>query len=198
MRDHQQCDLMFPTGVSNEMQDEILVGRIHVRCRFIRQQQSRAVGQGPGHRHALLFSDGQASGPVMATVLQTHSFQQRFGKRPIRPAPRKCHSQKHVLQRRQSGQQIERLENETDLFCTKSIPHDFRQAGNVRSADDHASGMGRENSRHHVQKRGFSAATGSHQGGLFPLAQFVPFNVQHRKDRAVRIPVCPANILQQQ
>ena len=101
-----------------EERHDLFSGRLIERAgRLIRQQNTWIVDQRPGNRDSLLLPAGQFGGPVVRPVRQSHRRQMMH--RPLPPLA--CshggvgQRQLDILQRGMGREQVEALEDETQL-----------------------------------------------------------------------------------
>src|SRR5574340_1698281 len=93
-----------------------LTGRsgIQVPGRLVTEDALRSAGERTGTGHALLLSTGQLAGTVVESVAEAEPGDDRVEPLPVHLATRDVQRQRDVLQRRQGGHQVERLEHEPD------------------------------------------------------------------------------------
>ena len=56
MGHHQQRNVVIAASVANQVQDQLLVGRVDIRCRFVGKEQDRFVREGACYRNTLLLT----------------------------------------------------------------------------------------------------------------------------------------------
>jgi len=126
VRDEQDATAVVPVQTRQQIEDDITRMRVEVPSRLIREQPFRAVDEGAGDGDPLLLATGQLRRQRVRLIAQSDFFQQF--ERPFLPviidfpSEQRCHD---VLECRQCRDQVELLEDETDvveaevgeLFC---------------------------------------------------------------------------------
>ena len=103
---------------------------VDVRRRFVGQKQFRLISQGSRHGHALLFADRELDGLCEADFPVRHDPTNAVPDRP-HSAGRKRHPQKHIFQRREPRQQVERLKHVANFVGPKPVAPGFRKPRNI-------------------------------------------------------------------
>ena len=68
--------------LGQELHDHLAVPRVQVAGGLVGEQEGRAAGDGPGHRHALLLAAGELGGVVVHAVGHLHPLQRLSRQRP--------------------------------------------------------------------------------------------------------------------
>ena len=102
--------------------------------------------------------------------------------------PREPHRQQHVLQGREAGQQIERLEHVADPLGAEAVALGLGHQRDVPVVDPHLARVGPADAGDDVQQRGLAAAAAADHHHLLAGRHAELGNIQHRQRRAVRLP----------
>src|SRR5881628_1887353 len=103
-------------NVANELHDEPSVRAVEVAGRFVGEHDGRIVRQRARERDALLLASRQLRWIVMRPARQTNFVEQRLRARAGIARARDLHRDSDVLKRGQRGDEMEELEDESDLF----------------------------------------------------------------------------------
>src|SRR6185312_6764602 len=95
-------------------------GRVEVSGRLVREQHRWLRDEGSCQRNALLFSAGKLARIVPRAILQTDPRERVQGAATCVRAPGQLEWEHHVLERGQSGNEVERLEHESDTLRTQA------------------------------------------------------------------------------
>ena len=156
-------------------------GAVQCAGRLVSQQQPGLAHDGTGDGHTLALAAGQLIGPVIQPVGKADGFQRGPGPlltfRLLHAAVQQ--GQRHIIQRRQLGQQMEGLEHEADLL----VP-DLRQLlagafGDLPLPQQIASGGGHIQTADQVHQGGLSASGRPHNGQIIPLGHVQIHVFQH-------------------
>src|SRR6185295_1046057 len=103
--------------LAQEIHHGFAASRVEVSGRLVREQDERLAGDGAGDGDALLLTAGQLAGEVLGAVRHADPLQRRFD---ALLALRRLHAairerQLDVLEYRQVANQVEALEDESDL-----------------------------------------------------------------------------------
>ena len=124
------------------------------------------ITKAPCHRHALLLAAGQLTGQVRLTMLHVH---QRQRGRPAlagfawRDAIQQ-QRQRHVLGRRERGEQVEVLKHKAHAAAADQCPLVVVQLRQVPAFQQDLPAGGLFHARQQVQQRALAGAGGSHDG----------------------------------
>src|SRR5687768_5769914 len=101
----------------DELHHRLAVRRVEVTRRLVGQKEERIAGDGPGNRNALLLTAGELAGVVLHAVRHAHALERLLHALPALGAVHAAVGQRQldVLGNRQVADQVERLENESDL-----------------------------------------------------------------------------------
>ncbi len=116
----------------------------------------------------------------------------------VHPPAGEPHREHHVLQRREAGQQIERLEDVADPLRPKAVALRLGHQRDVPVVDPHLARIGPADAGDDVQQRRLAAAALADQHHLLAGRHAELGNVQHRQRRAVGLPERLLEVLQEQ
>ena len=109
--------VLLAAETHDQVEDQLRVFAVEVARRLVGEQDGRAIGETARDGDALAFSAGELGGKMMQTRFESDRFQQFDG--PVFSfgdgAMRFKHRDLHVLEGGESWEQMEGLENETDL-----------------------------------------------------------------------------------
>ncbi|MCY1444794.1 hypothetical protein D9M71_612800 [compost metagenome] len=130
---------------------------VQVAGRFVGQQQARAAGQGAGDGGALLLAAGQFGGVMLHARAQAHLAQRTFDALLALAGRHAAVAQRHVdvVEQVQVGDQVEALEDETDLLVAQAAAGVVAQLAHVLPIE-HVGAAG----------EGFQQAGDIEEGGL--------------------------------
>ena len=170
MRDEDERE---PVAVQFEQQVHHLAGglRVEVARRLVRPHDLRIACQCAGDRHALLLTAGQFGRAVIQTRAEPDAFQRALRLRAgfLRVDAREEKRQFDVLGRREDGDQVEGLEDESHR--RRAVLRALRVAHlvNVVAADEHGAGVDVVEAGQAVQHRRLARARRPHHGHEFTL-----------------------------
>ncbi|AIB13926.1 hypothetical protein ABAZ39_18485 (plasmid) [Azospirillum argentinense] len=105
--------------IEGDQRGHDVLGRLAVEIagRLIRQQNGGLTDQRPGDRHTLALAARHLVREMVQAVGQTDLFQSGLGTRQRLPPEHSPIQQRHgdVVERRQAGKQVKRLEDEADF-----------------------------------------------------------------------------------
>src|SRR5258705_1242543 len=117
MRGQKQSFAAFLDDILQQFKRALRVGSIQVAGRFVRQNDSRIVGERACDSHTLLFASGEMTAGSSQFVSQANRLQQAgsaFAHLAIGKLPQFAHRNHHVLLRGESLHQKMELKNEAD------------------------------------------------------------------------------------
>ncbi len=121
---HQDDGAAVARELSEERDDLPPAARVEVASRLVGEEDRRVVGERPRDRHSLLLPAREARRAVPLALRLDPDLRQE-GARPLAPpprrAPRQGEGQGDILQRRQRGDEVERLEDEADPLAAEPI-----------------------------------------------------------------------------
>ena len=196
--DEQQGDRLFLAGLPNQVDDALLVCRIDVRGRLIRQEQRGTIRQCSSHRHSLLLPHGHLSGTMMQSIAEPDFFEEHSCPLLIAASTGEGHPELNIFECREAGQQIESLKDVADLRRSITIPSRFRQRCNIHAIQANDSFVGATDARNHMQQGGLTAAASSEQHHLFATAECERGDIENRQTIPIRLKVRFLYILQLQ
>ena len=155
-----------PGGVLQQLQNGLAGPVVQGAGGLVAQQQARVFGQGPGDGHPLLLPAGELRGEVLQPVGQAHLLQHLPG---VQGVLAELGRDLHVLQRREVGDQVVKLEDKAHLRAAEGGQALFVKGGELLGADkDPAPGEG-VHAAQDVQKRGLARAGLPHDDAELPL-----------------------------
>ena len=117
VRYQDEREVLLPAESHDQFEDQARVFAVKIPRRLVGEQDGSAIGKAARDGDALAFSAGELGGKMMQTRFESDCFQQFDG--PVFSlgdgAVRFKHRDLHVLERGESREQMEGLENETDL-----------------------------------------------------------------------------------
>ncbi|MNL19085.1 hypothetical protein D3C87_1402650 [compost metagenome] len=132
---------MLAVQVEHQVDDGDARGGVQAAGGLIGEQQVGLHHESPGQRHPLLLAARQGAGVMMQTRTQSHAL--KHGLRGLaRGLPGQFQRQHHVFQRRQVGQQLERLEHEAHMIGAQARAAVFIQGEQVVPGQMHAAHAG--------------------------------------------------------
>jgi hypothetical protein len=114
------------------------------------------VTECPGERHPLLLASRELNGIVMGAIAKAHPLEEEIGPAPPVLAP-ELKRYLDVLAGRESGDEMEGLEDEADLLRTDPGSLILVQAAEVLPVEDHATASGAVESRQQAEERALPA-----------------------------------------
>src|SRR5882724_3584370 len=117
VRGQEQSFAAFLDDVLQQFKRALRVGSIQIAGRFVRQNDSRVIGEGACDSHTLLFASGEMTTGSSQFVAQTNCFQQAvsaFAHLAIGKLPQFAHRNHHVLLRGEILHQKMELKNEAN------------------------------------------------------------------------------------
>jgi hypothetical protein len=137
---------------------------------LVRHQDRRVRHDGAGNRHALLLAARQLRRIMMQSRPEAHGLQ--FGLRPLEGVilARQLQGERHVLECRHGGNEMEGLEHDADAPASKTGERILVEAGQIRAVHDHPAGIRALQSRHGHEQGGLSGARGTDETHRLALA----------------------------
>ena len=186
MGDKDDGDALLTVEALENLHHFGAAARIEVASRLIGEDHGGFVDQRPRNRHALLLPARKLAGQVIQTRTQANGFQRGFrlfGTPTCTPIDQ---GQFHLTQRRRPLEQVEVLEDETDLLVADTRQIGFAQLGNAHAIQEILAVGGLIKAAKNVHERTLAAATGTHDRDEFALvdqqvntAQRVDFDIAH-------------------
>src|SRR5215470_16179711 len=146
--------------IADERQDVFSGSAVEVTRRFVGQQDWGVHRQRARDRDALPLTAGQFFRQMRKPIAELHQRQQLARARvdlAARP-PAQVKRQADVFQARQRRQQVEELENETDLVASHLRQLVVMQAGERLAVDQHIAGGGTVEATHQVEECRFAGS----------------------------------------
>ncbi len=138
-----------------EVEDRRRGHAVEIAGGLVGQQQARPGDQRPGDRHPLTLTARERRRRKGDPVAEANAFQR--DSRPVAALPPRHpgidHGQRHVLQHRSVGQQVERLEHEPDLAAPPGGPFRFTHPGRVGPVEEVGAGRGLVQEAEQVEQR---------------------------------------------
>ena len=167
--------------LTEQLHDLRAAGAVQRAGGFIGQQQPGLSHNGAGNGHALALAAGELVRPMVNPVGKAHGFQRGAGTLAplllLHAAVQK--RQRHIIQRRQLGQQVEGLEHKADLLVAHLGQLLAGAFGNLPATQQIAAGGGHIQAADQVHQRGLAAAGGAHNGQIIPLGHIQIHILQH-------------------
>ena len=132
---------------------------IEIACGLITEKQQRVSDQGAGKCHALSFSAGKLSRPMIQAIQKSHLFQQGSGPLDgliIRPGHQRRNQ--NILEDGALRQETMLLEDKSNGFIPEDCQFFFVQLKRVLAIQSDAPGGGRFESSQDIQQSAFAAA----------------------------------------
>lgn len=160
MGDEDEGGLLFEVQAEDEVDHGLCGGAIEVAGRFVAEEDLGAIDEGAGEGHALLFAAGKLDRIMVAPLPQPDPLQERAGFTFAAAIAAQLERHEHVLERGERGDELEILENETDVLIahagTAVLVHRLdRLAGQNHLSRSRAVEPGAE-----TEKGGLAAARG--------------------------------------
>src|SRR5438552_10399784 len=117
MRGQKQSFAAFLDDGLQQFKGALRVGSIEIASRFVRQNDSRIIGERACDSHTLLFASGEMTTGSSQFVSQTNCFQQTgsaFAHLAIRKLPKFAHRDHYIFLCGEILHQKMELKNETD------------------------------------------------------------------------------------
>lgn len=156
MRDDDERHAVVGAGRAEEIDHLLLVGGIDAGSRLIGEDDPRPVGQGPGHRHALLLAGGELRGAMVESVAEVDRAEELHGPRPVGAPRPEGHRHEDILQGGEPGEEVERLEHHPELVGPHPVAAGLVETGQIDAIDDHPSGIGAGDPGDDVEERRLS------------------------------------------
>ena len=118
---HDHGDLLAHVQIDQDFHDNVCATGVQIASRFIEQQNLGLVGDGSGDSDSLLLTTGQLVGEVIHALLEAHILQKLSGSVAnlfTRELTLQLHGQFYVFQSGKGANQIEGLEDKTQLVQT--------------------------------------------------------------------------------
>ena len=156
-------------GGEEQSEDFVAGPGVEIPGGLVGKQQGGPVHEGARHRRALALAPGDRVRPVLGAVAEADALE-GFA-RPVAPrAPVHAtvrEGQLDVLHHREPGQEVEALEDETDLLAPHRRQGVGGQAPDVVAIQLEAPLRGFREATHDLQERGLARARGTHDGEEF-------------------------------
>jgi len=130
--------------VHQEADDRLAGAAVEVARRFVGEHDRRIADEGPGDGHPLALATGERPRPVRRPPAETDGGQRllRAGHPLLSRHPGVEQPGGHVVQRSQSFDQVELLEDEADAPAAHRGETGVAEAADVVAVDAHRSGRG--------------------------------------------------------
>src|SRR6266496_3093000 len=156
MRGQKQSFAAFLDDILQQFKRALRVGSIQIAGRFVRQNDSRIIGEGACDSHTLLLASGEMTTGSSQFVAQTNCFQQAdsaFAHLAIGKLPQFAHRNHHVLLRGEILHQKMELKNEADELAPLVRQLVIAQLSHRLRFDRNASGVGQVEQPEDVEQR---------------------------------------------
>src|SRR5882757_2284088 len=154
-----------------EAEDVGAAARVQVAGGLVGEDDRRLAGQCPGDGNALLLAAGQLGRAVPQPVGQAHRFDDGVEPVGVGLGAGEGQRQPDVLQRRQRGHEVERLEDEADLGAPQQGQLPVGEFAEVRPAQEDVPGRQRVEAGQAVQQGRLAGPGRSHDRGEPRLRQ---------------------------
>ena len=104
---------------------------------LIGEENPRRIHEGPSNRHPLLLPTGELGREVVEAVPQSHAAQQLAGAPGCAPVTPQLERHLYILDGRERGNELKRLEDEADLRATKPGSLIFAHGREFRPVEEH-------------------------------------------------------------
>lgn len=162
--DEEGC-IGFPDQVVQKRQHLLAGLVIEVSRRLICENEEWIVSKAPRHGDALLLTAGESVGKAVEAIGEADVLQDRF--RPARGlgrwGPRELKRQEDILHDGERGDEVERLEDESNVRAPEERPVRLREGREVRSINYHPAGGREVDAADEVEKRALARAAPAHQ-----------------------------------
>jgi hypothetical protein len=140
--------------------DVVAVAGIEVGGGLVGQDDAGVVGEGPGDGDALLLAAGELVGSEVQPLAKAQAGEQFEGSPPGSAAKHggEVAGQFDVLEGVKCGEQVEVLEDETEVPGTEGWEGPVGSGGEVGAIDGDGTGRGAEHGAEHQQQGGLAAA----------------------------------------
>ena len=172
MGDQDQGRAVVLVDREQKIRDRVPSSTVKIPGRLVGKKNSRVAGESPRYCHPLLLSARHLARIVIETMAQSHVTEGANGALARLGEATDLEGKHDVLQRRQAGQQVERLEYKADSPPAQSRPGVFIQVAEVSPDQLNASGGWPLEAGQQSQKRCFSGPRGSNNGERFARFQF--------------------------
>ena len=152
-------------GAAQEGEDLATGAAVEVAGRLVGEDHRRPSGERAGDGDALLLAARQFARAVVQAVAEPDGVDDGTQPRPVRLAAGEVHRQRDVLDRRERGQEVERLEHESDPFAAQLGQLAVGELGEIDVTDVHGSGRERVEPGEAVHQRALAGAGRAHHGG---------------------------------
>src|SRR3990172_620654 len=174
VRDHQDR-LALGDQIVEERENRLGRLGIQIAGRFVGQNDRRVVGQRAGDGNALLLTAGNRRRQLVGVLGQLNYLEQAH--RALLPVAGRVHisevhRQHHVLDERQGGQELEKLEDDAQLEAAPLRHLVLAQAMHGGVADPHLARSRSIDAGDHVKQGGLAAARFANDGDEFAFVDF--------------------------
>ena len=159
--DEQHRQALGALQIRQQRQDLGLNGHVQRRCRLVRNDDRRIVGQRARNCYALLLSAGQGSREFVSVVSQLYpleQFQRAFLAFSHWIGAAKVHGQHDVFDHRYGREELEELKHNAQVLAAPTGHPVFVQLVNCRSVHKHLTRRRTVDACDHVQQCRFAAA----------------------------------------
>ncbi len=133
---------LFGIQGKQKIRDPLSVPGIQMTRGLVSKEDPGAASKRPRQGHALLLPPGEGGGPVVKPPLEPDRRKRR--PRPFRRVrkPAQPEREEDVFQRRETGQQMESLEHETDRLEPQVRPFVIREGTEIAAHEADRAGLG--------------------------------------------------------
>ncbi len=143
MSDEDERGVGLPVQLLKQLYDPKPGLPVEISGGFVGKQQARLIGERPGQGHTLLLTPRELGRIVVRSVAEADPLEKLTAPFPdgptvaISPGSQELQGDHHVLQRRKRGQQVECLEDEAYVLCTKPGATVFGKTEEIFTGDDY-------------------------------------------------------------
>ncbi len=161
--------------VGQQLHHRLAVAGVEVAGRLVGEQDARAAGEGAGDGNALLLAAGKLVRQMPAAVAHADPLEclrraaLALGRRHVAAISKR---QLDVLEDGEIADEVEALEDKTDLAVADACPVGERQAFHLLTVEQIAAFGGRIEQAEDREQRRFAAARGAGDGDVFARLDF--------------------------
>ncbi len=171
MRDHHDRLAQLADGVAEEGEDLGAGAGVEIAGGLVGEDDVGLARQRAGAGDALLLAAGELARPVREAAGEADGVHHGVQPLLVDLAAGDVHREGDVLERRQGGQQVERLEDEADVIAAQLGQLLVPQPDQLGVADHRGAGGDGVQTGHAVHQRGLAGAGRTHDRGVLPLRE---------------------------
>jgi hypothetical protein len=144
MRGEDEGKTEAAVEIAHEVDELSGVARVEIGGRLVGEDEGRAVDDGAGDRHALTFSSGEQVGAMPGARGEADAFEGVSDSPAALGAIESLNQQRvlDIFRRGEHGNEIERLEDESDFFTAEDGGLRWAEARDIDAVDEDAAGGG--------------------------------------------------------